>query len=201
MTSEQLTVLFLEISALLLLLLYLGFYAAEKLKRMEKRGVFAVAPRDAGILYRSLCSEIGHVRLRQFSAAVFTLLVMALVFCVSYLDVSRDNYVVSLIVLLCVSSLSFYMGVWLILSAMYRARENRVMLHKFMYRSQSASGKVLAVNILRQSLYYLDKKAFERKRKSDFSLKPDAAAVFMIAALAAAQSFNIVYLVDLLSPL
>ena len=201
MTSEQLTVLFLEISALLLLLLYLGLFAVEKLKNIGKRGLFAVAPRDAGILYRSLTSEISHCRLRQFYAAVFTLLVMTLAFCVSYFDVSRDNYAISLIVLLCVSSLSFYTGVFLILSAMYRMRENRIMLHKFAYRSQSASGKVLAVNILRQSLYYLDKKAFDRKKKADFSLVPDAAAVFMVAALAAAQAINVIYLVDLLSPL
>lgn len=200
MSSVQLTILVLESASLPLLIIVASLYAKEKLKRVEKRALFAVAPNDAVALYRTYNAETGNLRLRQFGIAIFTALFMGLVFCISYLDISRTNSGTSLVFLLAASGFVSYTGVFLTVAAMYRIRENRVMLHKFMHRHQSASGKAVYVNLLRQSLYYLDKKAFKRKRKSDFSMKPDICTIFIVASLLAALAFNVVYLIDLLAP-
>ncbi len=200
MNGAQLTTLALEASSLLLVLLVAIGFAAEKVRNAEKRAPFAVTPNDAGFLFRSYTAEIGSLRLRQSLTAVFTALALAAAFGAAYLDVSRENGWTALICLLAFSAFAYYAGVFLVLSAMYRIREARIMLHKFVYRNKTASGKSVYVNLMRQSLYYLDKKAFGAKRKRDFSIAPDFTTVFLAIVLTAAQALNVIYLIDVLAP-
>jgi hypothetical protein len=201
MNTAQFTILVLEASALLLLLLLLSFFLHEKLKGIEKRAIFPVDPHDARVLHQSLMREIGMYRQRKLGIAVLTALLSAFAFCVSYLDVSRTNNGISLVFLLLFSSFVFFTGVFMILSAMYRLRESRIMLHKFLYRHVNASRKTVYINLLRQSLYYLDKKAFKIRRRSDFSMKPELSTVFILISLASIQAFTIVSFIDLLAPM
>jgi hypothetical protein len=201
MNTTQYTTLGLEISALLLLVLYLALFVREKFRNVEKRALFAANQNDARIIHKSLVDDLNAHRVQILLIAVLTALMMGLVFCVSFLDFARINRGISLYALPAASAFVYLTGVYMILCAMYRLRESRIMAHKFVYRNKNALGKTVIVSLLRQSLYYLDKRAFSRKKQADFTMVPGPSVILILVALSAFQAFAIIYFMDCFAPM
>jgi len=201
MNAAQLTTLTLEAFSLLLLLLFLSFFIREKFKGIEKRNLYTVSSIDAGVLHRSFLGDVSNRKAQELSMAVLIALLLGAVFGITFLDVIRTNTITSFFPILIASVFVYYTGIFMIISMMYRVRESRIMLYKFTYRYKNASGKTITTNLLRQSLYFMDKKKFKRKKRTDFSMRPDVSTLFIVISLTSMEVFNIVYFIDLLAPL
>ena len=174
-------------------------HAAEARKAAERGSFSPSLGKDAHLaMYQSLLRELSQARVQQWTATGYALLIMSVLFGVDRLVFAaplpvRAAWVLTGVLLL-LGCATYLVSVHLLYDLQWRQREHRIGLSKHEY---SENGRT--VNLLRQSVHWMDEEEFQALVEKHRSFRLDLYARVFLTLVTLGWLLSI-FLMALLAP-